>query len=287
LFGGERVRSKTKIQNRALAPKKKEQTMKNQFTVNKSITRSGQYAWAVAGLLLLAAAASAPGQILPPQSHPYGHTYADWLAKWWQWSLAFPADADPGSDTAPQDSAQSGHVWFLAGVHGNAQTGVISVVTRDLTMPAGRALFFPVLSTWTDNSGCPTYTDFTVPELEAQIAGAWSFVTETTCTIDGVPVAGLGDPQTSPFLIQASVFSYTVASHDNLLAGVYGEPCIPDGTTVSPAVALGVCVMLAPLSPGQHTIHFVGVVGPVATPFVEIDVTYNINVVGGLNSDSE
>ena len=139
-----------------------------------------------------------------------------------------------------------------------------------------------VLSTWTDNSGCPSYTDFTVPELEAQIADAWSFVTETSCTIDGVPISGLGDPQTTPFLIQASVFSYTVASHDNLLAGVYGETCIPDGTTVSPAVALGVCVMLAPLSPGHHTIHFVGIVGPVSSPFVEIDVTYNINVVAGL-----
>jgi hypothetical protein len=236
--------------------------------------------------LLVIAASSTWAGVVPPQATPYGHSYADWLAKWWQWSLAFPADADPGSDTARQNSAQAGPVWFLAGVHGNAQTGVISVVTRDLTMPAGRALFFPVLSTWTDNSGCP-YTDFTVPELEAQIAGAWSAVTETACSIDGVPVAGLGDPQTTPFLIQPTVFSYAVASHDNLLAGVYGETCIPDRTTVSPAVALGTSVMLTPLSPGHHIIHFVGIVGPASSPFVEIDVTYNINIVSDLNNDRE
>jgi hypothetical protein len=261
--------------------------MKNQYTANQPIPRPGRFAPALAGLLLAIAASSTWGAVIPPQSTAYGHTYAEWLAKWWQWSLAFPADADPGSDTAPQNSAQSGQVWFLAGVHGSAQTGVISVVTRDLTMPAGKALFFPVLTPWSDNSGCPTYTDFTVPELEAQIAGAWSAVTETTCTIDGVAVAGLGNPQSTSFLVQSSVFNYTVASHDNLLAAAYGEPCIPDGTTVSPAVAIGVCVMLAPLPPGHHTIHFVGIVGPVATPFVEIDVTYKISVVGGFNPDAE
>ena len=33
------------------------------------------------------------------------------------------------------------------------------------------------------------------------------------------------------------------------------------------------------LSLGHHTIHFVGIVGPVASPFVEFDETYNITVV--------
>jgi hypothetical protein len=36
--------------------------------------------------------------------------------------------------------------------------------------------------------------------------------------------------------------------------------------------------MVAPLSVGQHTIHFVGVVGPVASPFFFKDITYNITV---------
>jgi hypothetical protein len=261
--------------------------MKNQYTITKPIPRLGRFGTTLVVLLLVIAASSTWGAVIPPQANAYGHSYGEWLAKWWQWSLAFPADADPGSDTAPQNSAQSGPVWFLAGVHGSAQTGVISVGTRDITVPAGIALFVPVLSNWSDNSGCPTYTDFTVPELEALNAGGWSFVSETTCTIDGVPVAGLKNPQTTPFLIQSSVFSYTVASHDNLLAAAYGEPCIPDGTTVSPAVALGVCVLITPLPPGHHTIHLVGIVGPVATPFVEIDETYNVNVVGGLQLDDE
>ena len=57
-----------------------------------------------------------PG-ILPVQSHASGKSYAEWSAQWWRWTLAFPATADPASDTAPQESAQSGPVWFLAGLH--------------------------------------------------------------------------------------------------------------------------------------------------------------------------
>ena len=260
--------------------------MKNQNRTGKLIPGLGRLGLPLAALLLVIAASSTLGGVIPPQATAFGHSYGEWLAKWWQWSLAFPADADPGSDTAPQESAQSGPVWFLAGVHGSAQTGVISVGTRSITVPAGVALFTPVLSNWSDNSGCPTYTDFTVQELEALNDAGWSFVTETSCTIDGVPVARLGNPQTTPFLVQSSVFSYTVASHDNLLAAAYGETCIPDGTTVSPAIALGVCVLIAPLPPGHHTIHLVGIVGPAANPFVEIDETYNVNVVG-LESDDQ
>ena len=258
--------------------------MKNNIAnrINQML-RKGATRPAMVGLVLLLAA-SLPVRangILPP------YLYPGLLARWWQWTLAFPADADPASDTAHQESAQSGPVWFLAGVHGRSQTGVISIVTRQITVPGGKLLFFPVLSNWTDNSGCPTYTDFTVPELQAQIAGAWSAVTETTCTIDGVPVPGLGNPQTTPYLVKSTVFSYTLASHDNLLAADFGEPCIPDGTTVFPAVAQGVCLMLAPLPPGHHTIHFVGVVGPPANPFVEIYLTYNVTVVANFQNDQD
>jgi|GEM_PF-779707 len=237
---------------------------------------------AVSALLLAAAPARAGGVSSQPEIiPPLPFLYPVLLSSWWQWTLAFPANADPASDTAPQESNQSGPVWFLAGLHGSAQTGAVSVVTRQITVPEGKLLFFPVLTIWTDNSGCPTYTDYTVPELRAEAAGEWSAVTETTCTIDGVAVPGLGNPQTSPYLTDSTVFGYTVASHDNLLAAVFGEPCIPDGTTVFPAVAEGACLLVAPLSPGPHTIHFVGVVGPVASPFVAFDETYNVTVAPG------
>jgi hypothetical protein len=174
-----------------------------------------------------------PG-IRPPllQTEPYGKTYGEWSAKWWQWTLAFPSNADPANNTAPFDSAQSGKVWFLATVHGSA------TVTRSFTVPHGKALFFPVMTVYMDNTGCPYNNPLlTADQLAAQAARIWTAVSETTCTIDGVPIKGLDDPQHTPYRVQSPAFSFNVASHDNLLAGVFGEPGIPDGTTVNPAVS--------------------------------------------------
>jgi hypothetical protein len=91
----------------------------------------------------------------------------------------------------------------------------------------------------------------------------------------------LDDPQHTLCRVQSPAFTYTLASHNNLLAAAFSEPCIPDGTTVTPAVSDGVFQMLDPLSVGQHTIHSVGVVGPVAHPFFFKDITYNITVAPG------
>ena len=96
------------------------------------------------------------------------------------------------------------------------------------------------------------------------------------CTIDGKPVKGLDVLATSPYRVGAQVFSYTLAHQNNLLANYLGPlfgvdlSCIADGTTVSPAAEDGVYLMLAPLSAGQHTIHFTVQGG--------LDITYELTV---------
>ena len=109
----------------------KEQTMKNHITLKNRIPAGGiTCATAALALLLIvrwpAAAENGnlnnPEGVVPPlvQTQPYGMTYDEWSAKYWQWTMAFPSNADPASDTAPSESAQSGKVWFLAGAHGSA-----------------------------------------------------------------------------------------------------------------------------------------------------------------------
>jgi hypothetical protein len=224
----------------------------------------------MAGLaLLLIAAPSLSGQVLPSSSLPYGFSYADWSAKWWQWTLSQSTnliDAVSGPIAGP--------VRFLEGAPGS------DTETRSVTIPEGTALFFPILSTWTDNSACPisTWTSNTVEELQAATAGNWSAVTETACTIDGVAVGGLDNPQTTGYRAQATPFSYTTAQTNSVLNWLYGEPCIPGGTTIGPAVADGVYLMLAPLAAGNHTIKFVGIVGPTNAPYVALDLTYQVTV---------
>ena len=242
--------------------------MKNQITFKNPFPLR-RLAPALAGLLLLGVAA-APGQaqVLQPSTAPYGFSYSDWSAKWWQWTLAQSTD-----QTNFVSGPIAGPVQFLAGAPSS------DTETRNITIPAGTALFFPVLSTYADNSGCPTFTSNTVSELQAEADGNWSYTTETTCTIDGVAVPGLDNPQTSSYFTEATPFSYTIAQNDSVLySTTYGLSCIPGGTTIGPAVADGVYLMLAPLAPGSHTIHFAGIVGPANAPFLDLDLTYNIIV---------
>src|SRR5688572_18335543 len=73
-----------------------------------------------------------PG-VLPPQSHPYGKSYGEWAAKWWQWVMSIPADRNPLTDTTGEfaDESQSGPVWFAAGTFGNS-------AERSYTIPKGK-----------------------------------------------------------------------------------------------------------------------------------------------------
>jgi len=206
--------------------------------------------------------------VLPPNSHPYGASYAEWSARWWQWEFAFPTTADPALGTADFSANQHGTVWFLPGVFGGT-------VTQTGTIPAGTALFGAVLAGWADNVACPTYTDYTADQLQEILQGVWSAATETSCAIDGVAVRGMDNPQATPYFVWSPPFSYTLASHDNLQANFLGNTCIPDGTTVYPAVTCGVYVMIAPLPVGHHTIQLYAVYAG----SVFADVIYKITVV--------
>ena len=38
--------------------------------------------------------------VFPVDSKPYGLTYGEWTAKWWQWALSIPKDINPAGDTS-------------------------------------------------------------------------------------------------------------------------------------------------------------------------------------------
>ena len=223
-------------------------------------------------ILLLAAALPAlagkgnagnPG-ILPPHSHAYGETYADWSVKWWQWVFSLPATNSPILDTGDCSAGQSGPVWFLAGAF------VGTTNARSCTIPAGLALFFPIANGWNDNTDCPSYDAFSVEQLVGFATGFVDSASGMSCTIDGVPIKGLEDSITSPYRVGAQLFSYSLASTDNIFANFFGLACIPDGFTVATAAEDGVYLLLAPLSAGQHTIRF--------TVAGFLDITYHLTV---------
>lgn len=255
---------------------KKTQTMKNRLISN--VLRHGRFGSALAALLLLGLAASAaPDQVLPPSSLPYGLSYQEWSAKWWQWSLGQSTDClelvgGPGICEGP-----ASRVRFLAGAYGFG----VNAQTNHVTIPAGTPLFLTVLGFEADNTACPTnmFTTLTGDQLTAEALSGWSGAASlTTCTIDGVPVAGIANPTNSVYNVVSPAFSYTTAERANILSLIAGEDCIPGGMTIYPTVADGVYLMLSPLSPGKHTIHWVGVAGPLSAPIVEDNVTFDITV---------
>src|SRR5262249_24006075 len=98
----------------------------------------------VAAMTLVATADSSnPNpQVFPSRSHPFGHTYNEWSARWWQWALSIPAATNPVLDETGAHCAegQGGQVWFLAGSFAGG------TFTRACTVPPGKALFLSIVN---------------------------------------------------------------------------------------------------------------------------------------------
>jgi hypothetical protein len=207
-----------------------------------------------------------PG-VYPVTAKPCGKTYEEWSILWWQWAEAIPFGVNPvfNDKTGIHGSiGQSGPVWFLAGAGGGE-------IKRTVTVPLGKPLFFPI-SNWINDYPCPpSDPPFEPPAgktlevfLQEYIGTYVEMIDVLECEVDGKPLKDLFD-----YRVISGLFPFTAAAD----IGLTGDPC----TTGSPQLATsdGYWVMLRPLPPGEHVIHFRGGVsawGPV------LDVTYNLMV---------
>lgn len=227
-------------------------------TIGKISTALGALALALTMTASLARAQSAypPASLLATQ--------------WWQWALSTPASENPLLDTTGAFAAvnQHGRVWFLAGNLGGT-------TVRNINVPAGKALFFPIVNTFDVENGIASHVEpaagpggtivFMVKQpvqtAQAFVSTIIATATGLSCTVDGRPlqISAANLEQSTPF----SVF----LPANNIVgvpAGVY-----------FPFVDSGYYVLLPPLSPGQHTIHFAG--GLTYFPY-SLDVTDYITV---------
>src|SRR5712691_7423620 len=81
--------------------------------------------------------------VFPSDESVFGMTYGDWSAAWWQYVLSIPTATNPVFDTTGTNCAigqSSGPVFFLAGA------ATTDLVTRTCTVPAGKALLFPIVN---------------------------------------------------------------------------------------------------------------------------------------------
>ena len=111
-----------------------------------------------------------------------------------------------------------------------------------ITVPPGKALFFPLINfVWISTGPADPQTAEGIREIVKPPADA---VTDLTCQVDGVPVKNLGAYRT-----ESPLFDVTLPEGDVFGAGP---------ATYGPSMDQGYYLMLAPLSAGEHTIHFKG-----------------------------
>jgi hypothetical protein len=216
-----------------------------------------------------------PG-ILPVDSEPHGLSYGEWSARWNQWAFSMPIDKHPLFDTADVSEGQSGSVWFIGGtfIANPVSPGVVmGVADRTCTIPAGKALFFPIIA---DETSTLEGNGTTPDELAAVAANIQDHAADMECTIDGAAVNDIGS-----YRVQSPSYTYGPLP-DNNLVQFFGFDA-PAGST-SLSASDGVFLMLAPMSAGKHTIHFSGAI--IFTEAADgfdftflLDVTYRITVV--------
>jgi hypothetical protein len=204
-------------------------------------------------------------KVITPDSVAYGRTYGEWSAAWWQWALSIPASQHPLFDTADCSVGQSGPVWFLGGKFcANGANCSYTGVVRSCSVPAGRALYIPVLNAENSslelNDPKAQIDDIRLGNAQAMDGSTNEF------DIDGKQIRNLQQD----FRVQSTVFVYTIPD-DNVWTKI-GEGNFAGGAYF-PAMDDGVYVMLAPLRAGPHQIHFHGTI----STFV-LDVTYNLTV---------
>lgn len=198
----------------------------------------------------------------------YGKTYNEWVVAYWQWAMSIPIATNPwfnDSTGAFAGIGQSGPVWFLGGTAGDS-------VTRDITIPSGKALFLPV-HPWIfgamvfdcDPSNPGVTCD--VQSLKKSAAAAAKAATELNVSIDGKAVQDVKDYR----VVSAPLGFYVTVPDDNI--ATFLGTAVPAGT-YGPHVADGYYMLLAPLAPGAHTIT-VHVVSSLGFEYVN---TYNLTV---------
>jgi hypothetical protein len=116
-----------------------------------------------------------------------------------------------------------------------------------------------------------------VDQLRGIIAPFMNEATNLSAKVDtkSITISPDGTAVGSPYRVMSPVFSFTLPSDtDNVFTNIGAVGSFPKGTH-SPMVGDGFYVMLAPLSAGQHTVHFHGEVPSI--PFV-LDINYVLNV---------
>jgi hypothetical protein len=187
-------------------------------------------------------------------SNPYGLTYGEWTARWWQWAYSMGKARNPINDNTGENSGLNqnySEVWFLAGTFGGS-------VERTCTIPSTKAILLPNVNfaaTFADEPDVKT-----TPELIAKAKHEMDEVSEMHVSVDGITLKDLQN-----YRVQSPLFDVTLPE-DSIFGGKAGP---------TQGISDGYWVFLHPLSAGEHEIRSTG---SCLAGKVNIGVTYHLIV---------
>ena len=217
---------------------------------------------------------STAATLIPATTAQGGGKYGNLTTRWWQWVLAQPAVDVGGTNTNPLldttgDFAAVGQengigpgnkYFFLTGNFG----GVTRTV-RTVTVPEGKALFFPIFNIEVDNAVEPP-TNHSVPALTALAKAAIDGATTVEAQLDGEDI--------EIFRTTSPTFSYTVPE-ENSIYEYFGLVGPQFEGRIEPVVADGYWAYIPPPSPGEHILEFDSAA---ASTGFELHVTYLLTI---------
>jgi hypothetical protein len=186
--------------------------------------------------------------------NPFGKTWEEWTAKWWQWALSIPIEHNPGNDETGVNfnKNQNYHdVLFLAGTFGGS-------AEREIIIPARRAILMPVINFTTSYAEEPALKSES--ELISRARYDIDDIVKKEAIVDGMNIQGL-----EKYRVASPLFDITLP--DNNVIGVQAGP--------TQGVSDGYWLFLKPLPPGKHEIR---AWGSCSSGRTNIDITFHITV---------
>jgi hypothetical protein len=176
-------------------------------------------------------------EVFPPESKPYGLTYAEHAKNFWKWLLAIPAAESPMNDPsgdrcAVGQSNSNASVFYLS--QGEGQPNRICKV------PSGKGLFIPVMQVeWSDKEA----PGASLEALHSSAKKDQDSVNSLYLNVDGKEY-----PYDYLLKYRTHTDDFEVVWPDKGIFGVMeGGP--------SKAVADGFYLITDPVAKGNHTVH--------------------------------
>jgi hypothetical protein len=197
---------------------------------------------------------------------PQGQTYGRWAAQWYQWMLGIPAARNPLFDATGANCAerQVDNVWFLVG------SGAPGSVVRSCTIPAQKALFFPLI-----NSAFVAFLNDPAPARTEDFVRAQAACTlpvDIEAWIDGVKIQKPTSYFTGPGGSLSPVFTAQLPP-----GNIFGaDETVIEELVLTPSAEQGYYLFVDPLPAGSHVIRWLASGCTPGNPAQ--DITYHLLV---------